>query len=612
MKTGCAGKVVYLAMLLFGICGLVVSQDISVNAAVSARELYIGESFYYQIQIRGTDTPVDPELTHIVDFRIESKSGNANNSQSITIINGRRTETISRGYNFTYALTPKRAGQLEIPSVTVPIGGTDYQTPAIMIQVRVPENRSDYTLEQRLSKDVSYIGEPVTLEVVWAWTEDRGATKLHQFPLPIEAADAYVLLPLRDDRGSGTIRLTVNNGEALFTQGVEKRDAGTFTTLSYKRVLIPKTTGTLRIPQAVVSFDGISGHERRRDLFSGRTVNVETYDKIVISSNTPILWVKELPDAGRPTAFSGLVGTYSISASAVPAEVNVGDPITLRIAVSGSDYLEDVELPDLRNDSQWRQAFKFTADDADGVVEDDAKVFTHTIRATQQNVTTIPPIALSFFDTEKEAYRVVYSESIPIIVRPTRIVTIDDVEGNEPVDVKTELESLDFGIAFNYQGSNLALDRPLGIADLANRPLWLVAWILPLFVFLVPFSLLRLKVIKLKISKDQVSRRSLRLFVSKMKQIKNIENLEEGYGVLLNSIRGYFLAKIGYCAAGVSYDELSAQLRGQGIHAERFACLHGVIDACEAGRYGASKSGEFEQVVSQAMDCIETIDRNLR
>ena len=526
--------------MLFCVTAALAAQEFSVNAAVSARELYVGEILYYQIQIKGTDAPPEPNLSRISDFYINAKTGSTNNSQSITIINGRRTESVSRGYNFTYTLSPKRAGRLEIPSIVVALEGVDYRTNPILIIVREPEKRSDYVLELIPSKEVCYVGEPITLNVVWAWIEDRGATELHQFTVPF--GDDYAVVPLDEpaNNGAGMVRLTVNDEVAVFRQSKEKRDDGVFTVLSHGRVIIPNTSGTLRIPQAIVSFEGISGYERRKDFFSGRTVNVETHDKFVISSNTPILQVKSLPVAGKPAGFSGLVGAYSISATATPVEVNVGDPITLRIAVAGPEYLDDVEVPDFRNRTEWAENFKFSSDDADGMLEDGAKVFLQTIRAKHEEVGEIPPVSISFYDTDQETYRTAHSDPISITVRPTRIVTIDDVEGVEPISQYTELESLDHGIAFNYQGADLAVDQVLGLGDVIRKPGWLVAWIVPIFAFIVPFSLIKLSVVKSRIAQDQQSRRSFRTFQGAIKHISDI-NDEERYGFLLNMLKGVLL-----------------------------------------------------------------------
>ena len=55
-----------------------------------------------------------------------------------------------------------------------------------------------------------------------------------------------------------------------------------------------------------------------------------------------------MPEADKPAEFYGLVGQYTIAASAAPTKVNVGDPITLTIRIGGNPYLKPVQWPAAR------------------------------------------------------------------------------------------------------------------------------------------------------------------------------------------------------------------------------------------------------------------------
>ena len=63
----------------------------------------------------------------------------------------------------------------------------------------------------------------------------------------------------------------------------------------------------------------------------------------MVSSQPLKLTVLPLPEEGKPSGFYGLVGQYTISASATPTKVNVGDPITLTVKVGGGKYLKPVQ-----------------------------------------------------------------------------------------------------------------------------------------------------------------------------------------------------------------------------------------------------------------------------
>ena len=55
--------------------------------------------------------------------------------------------------------------------------------------------------------------------------------------------------------------------------------------------------------------------------------------------------VPALPEQNKPANFSGAVGSFTMSATAGPTTVTVGDPITVRVQISGRGALDAVTLP---------------------------------------------------------------------------------------------------------------------------------------------------------------------------------------------------------------------------------------------------------------------------
>ncbi|MCP5112400.1 MAG: protein BatD, partial [bacterium] len=153
------------------------------------------------------------------------------------------------------------------------------------------------------------------------------------------------------------------------------------------------------------------------------------YESFVVPSNSLALTVAEVPAAGRPDNFSGLVGNYRMAVQATPTEVNVGDPITLTLRISGPEYLDAIELPPLTNQTALARDFKIPPERAAGVVKGSAKSFTQTIRAKHSDVIEIPPIELAYFDADSGSYKVARTAAVPLTVQGTRIVTARDAEG---------------------------------------------------------------------------------------------------------------------------------------------------------------------------------------
>jgi hypothetical protein len=64
--------------------------------------------------------------------------------------------------------------------------------------------------------------------------------------------------------------------------------------------------------------------------------------------------VKPLPVPGRPADFAGAVGNFEISADGSPSRVKMGDPVTMKIKVSGQGNFDRVTAPVLKDSNGWR------------------------------------------------------------------------------------------------------------------------------------------------------------------------------------------------------------------------------------------------------------------
>ncbi|MCJ7729291.1 MAG: hypothetical protein MUO27_05385 [Sedimentisphaerales bacterium] len=255
--------------------------------------------------------------------------------------------------------------------------------------------------------------------------------------------------------------------------------------LSFSKVLIPKSPGEIVMAPASVSADVAVGRASSRNPFGDFFGSRPEYKRFMVSSQPLKLNVLPLPQQDKPAEFYGLVGRYTISASATPTKVNVGDPITLTIKIGGPKYLKPVQWPALDQLPELAANFKIPSEKASPAVENGFKVFMQTIRPGNDKVSVIPPIPLAYFDPDKGRYVVARTEPIMLEVAPTRILTTADLEGRELAPVSTEIEAIKKGLSANYERLD-ALDNA-GFSPLASavRPAYLVAWAGPLGVLVL-------------------------------------------------------------------------------------------------------------------------------
>jgi hypothetical protein len=377
------------------------------KALVERSDPYVGEPFIFQIQVSGSESPEQPDLSHLPDFSVEYQGGQQNSSRSVTIINGKVTQDVREGYFFNYRLTPKREGRLIIPSITVTANGLSAETSPVVINAQKPIETDDFKLRLTLSKDHCYVGEPLILMVTWYIGKD---VQDFSFTMPLLDDDTfYFANPEVDTQSSKKLyRIPIGNDEVIGEKGQGVLENREYVTITFKKALIPKRSGQIAIEPATVVCSALAGYERQRSLFNddffSRFFDDDffgssrrgVYKKVVVPSNSLTLDIADLPKEGQPANFSGHVGAYSITASATPTEVNVGDPITLTISLSGPEYLDHVELPGLNGQPQLVRDFKVPKERATAEIIGSTKVFTQTIRALRSDVDNIPPIELPY------------------------------------------------------------------------------------------------------------------------------------------------------------------------------------------------------------------------
>lgn len=588
-----------------------IAEEISVTAAVSSREIYRGEEIVYQVQIDGSDSPERPDTSSIKNFDVTYDSERANNSRTITTINGRRTEAVSTGYLINYRLVALHSGTTVIPPVTVEIEGTEYRTNQIQVLVKEPRETDDYKLRLELSSPECYVGETVTLKVTWYWARDKRATSLLSYSVPALSSPDFVNHPVQVAQSSNEklLQLPIEGEDTIAVQGEGRLGGDTYTTVRLERVLIPQRAGVIDIPSATVVFEGVSGYESYRDFF-GRTGRRETIAKYVIPSNSLGLVVRDVPAEGRPRRYSGLVGEYKMEASADPVTANVGDPITLTVRVSGTGYLEEFRLPPLDEISDISEDFKVPSERAAGKSQGASRVFTQTIRPKHANISSIPSFEIAYFDPKNRSYSTTRSDPIPLEVNETRIVTIRDVEGDEPVEDQAAIEVWGEGIGHNYEELDVIEHQAFGLETLLARPLRIAGLLLAPFAYFGLVLFRRFSRSRIVGAEERAARNAYRRFKSGLGSAPKHESLDAG--TILDLLKNFLGTKCLLPSKSMTYADIAPELKKRGVPDDVSAELRAIFDDCEAGRYGGPAVGAEENLRDRALAVAKRIEEALR
>jgi hypothetical protein len=232
----------------------------------------------------------------------------------------------------------------------------------------------------RAGKTNLFLGEPFAIEVRLYFTA-AGEVQMPSLP-----GDGFTLAPFQHQQGQEQV------GNVLYR------------VIVFRSVATPVKVEKLPFGPAQCSFNLHlrTGGNELFDLFN-RGVRAQA---VTILSEPLTLDVQPLPAEGRPADFNGAVGNFSLAASVAPTDVAVGDPITVRVQVSGRGGLDGLPMPPLN----LGEAFKSyppsaTTDMPDPLAMAGTKKFEQVIQPQSADVKELPAFSFSFFDPDARAYR---------------------------------------------------------------------------------------------------------------------------------------------------------------------------------------------------------------
>lgn len=405
-----------------------------VNASIEPRQISMGDTA--QLTITSTGNGMDavslPEVAGL-EFRVVGQS------RRMSIINGATLSTTS----VIVRITPRVPGIFTIPGITP-------QSQPLVLRVN-PDNgygssgsngggygRSDPTRPQitpgssgikmsadgnafirmNLPKRDVYVGEsiPVDIEV---GMRDGIVTSLNGLPTLT---------------GS---EFTLNNLSRQPERAQKLVDGQPYTVMTWHSALAPVKPGTftlsvdspitLRVrtrPQRDTTIDDLLGDPFMQNFF-GTTVAKE----LTITSPPVDLKVLALPD-GRPRDFSGAVGTFKITSELSATTAAAGDPLTLKMHVTGSGNFDRVDTGMLEHVDQWKTyPPKSTFKASDSIGYKGEKIFEQPLIASLPGTHTLPPLTFNYFDPNTRSYETAHAAPLNVTISPALADTALGTQG---------------------------------------------------------------------------------------------------------------------------------------------------------------------------------------
>jgi hypothetical protein len=578
-----------------------------------AQDIYVGQSFKYLIIIDGDNKPGQVDLSPLARYNPQN-AGNRDVSQVTTsIINNKVSRNVIKRYVMTYSLTANTPGTVQLPPVTVTLDGRQYQTNPVQVSILKPGTTDKLDFDVVLSEQKCYVGQPVIMTVKFYVLSSADVGEF-QFNIPVLTSDSfYIEEPETSDPQAKQYRLHSGITAHVSQHSVQYRGES-YILVSFNKVLIPKHPGRINLGTSSVSAALAVGRVRSPDPFFDNFSffgSQKKYRRFAVSSKPLTLTVLPLPEQGRPEGFYGLVGRYTIEASAAPTKISVGDPITLTIKIAGSRYLKPVKWPQLQDISELARNFKIPAQRASPTLENGARIFTQTIRANNDQVTRIPPIPLAYFDVDAGEYVVAETDPIELEVAPTKILTNADLEGIEQTYVSRQVEVIKKGISANYEGPDVLTNQTFSPLAALVSPGYLVIWSVPLLA-LAASSLAK---VLTHTSPEKLAHRRRRQAAAKaVKQLKKMSNLseKEQNELIVSTMKQYIGDRFDKVAGSLTADdcyEIIADITQDRQTAGRY---RDIVAGSEASRYTCVQDSVESVKPDEIVHLIRTIEKNSR
>lgn len=586
------------------------AQDISIQADINPKQGAVGQPMQLVVTVHGLSfLREEPKLPELTDFQIGSKF---TNSQTV-VVNGRVDQAII----FNYILFPLRAGQMTIGPIQLDQSGQTYATQPITVtvgaaagapQAAAPQpnappvqnerNRGAAFVTTSVDRKNVYVNEPVILSF-------RFYTRV-----PILAQPQY---QPADTSGFWAEDLPPQRQYSQVVNGNEYR------VIEIRTLLFPTTAGSLTISPAKLAVQVENFQRRMSDPFADDFFrSFFSRGQVVELQSDPItVQVKPIPQAGRPSAFTGAVGKWSLSAKLDRKEAKVNEAVTLEVRIFGEGNVKSVgklDLPPLTGFKVYETVssseVQKQGDEVRGV-----KIYRTLLRPEATGVLSIPALAYSYFDPKTGRFEQIQVPSLSLTVLPGEAAAPGQAAavfapGAETAPAEgVKLMARDI----RYLKTNLPLQPASGPLP---GWLWLLGFGLPPLALAGLWGWQRWQDrlaadprFARRLGADKSARQALR----QAHRLRLHRDAKTFYGQLILAVNGYLADRLGLSRAGVTQREILQLLRQRRAEDALLDELTRLWEECDFARFapGQSDPAALEAHERQAESLLARLGRIL-
>jgi hypothetical protein len=587
------------------------AAEVRVRMAANAAEVSIANNFQVNVVVEGASGAVEPPTLAGEGFQVVSQS-QGSSFESVINLNGRRQR--QQSITYTFLLHPTRAGTLKIPPAAVSVGGKSYSSEkGVEVEVHPIQPQDHLVLELTGPRKPLYVGQEITLTLrILARRLPGRYQELDPFPTEGSPWPRLKIPWFEGQEGFGSEEFQKFAQKLLAQQGFPINRYGRREFFDE----VPLLFGFARSEGKRVASDGreytyfvYTLEKRFRAEKTGKFLfgavlaqghvfvdqGGEPRPLSILAQSDPLEVMVSVPPAeNRPRTFTGAVGKWQVSAAVKPAEVWVGEPLTLTLTARGDGNLEEIGPPVLSAMEGFDKLFRIHDEPTTGVADPDkrTKTFTYGIRPRSAEVKAVPPIGFSYFDPQEEKYVTVETAAVPIKVQEGKSTGKEFFDVARKGSEKNEVQVLEGKLYSIYEEPDalVAAGPPSVFGSVEAAVLALP----PLVALLLWGAVQR----RNRYQADPALLRSKRAHKKAAGILREASSALAGrrdrevHGALARAVATLIGDRLGIPSAGMTAGDAEAALREAGVEEELVRQAVDLFERADRARYGVEPAGQ--------------------
>jgi hypothetical protein len=523
----------------------------------------LGETVTLVFKFEGVQTRGMPQLSAIPG--LQTVGGTATSSSYTQRPDG-QMESVQ---TYSVPMRATREGEIQIPSFTVEAGNQRLVSPPVTLKVVREDptappaslgNQSAF-LWLVLPRQEYFLGEVFTAEL--RLYVGAGVRNIDGYQPPQLQGEGFSAGPWRQ------------------AQNYQRRVGDRmFTVVPIVCQVIPAKSGLLKI--GAMNTTVVLNPPDAFEGFFGRRSNTERVALALAEQEFRIL---PLPEENRPPDFTGAVGQFTMTVNVGPTNVATGDPITVRVQISGRGALDGLNLP---AQSSWRdfKTYPPTAkvEPADQLGLQGVKTFEQIISPESTDIQELPPLTFSFFDPETKTYRTLTHPATKLVVRPGGAAVAPSVAANlNPNAATPAAQPVDIVPIKQRLGTTFATTAPL-----LTQPIFLAAQSVPVLAFLAAF-VWRKRAESLannpRLRRQRQVEHTIRAGLEKLRQHAAQNQSDEFFVGVMRLLQERLGERLDCPATAITEAVIDDRLRPRGLPDSMLEELHQLFQWCNQARY---------------------------